>query len=181
MLTACHANMPKERFNALPSSTNAVESHNRLSKKQHPEILKVAMLTTYKVDMASTLEHIARLEGVSSSYGITQGSKRKRKENFDEDDGPPDKRRHFSTGMYYLLSCNPYCTGHVEWQLNTLPVCFFFYRFPESNIQDQEARSAETRHVSHSQVNARLKEVKRPRHHHTQGKVHSQEEKPRSL
>ena len=115
--------MPKERFNALPSSTNAVESHNRLSKKQHPEILK----------------HIARLEGVSSSYGITQGSKRKRKENFDEDDRPPDKRRHFSTGMYYLLSCNPYCTmyyllscnpyctGHVEWQLNTLPVFLNFF------------------------------------------------------
>lgn len=47
------------------SSINAVESHNRLPKKQQPDILKVAMLTTYKVYMASTLEHIARLEGVS--------------------------------------------------------------------------------------------------------------------
>ena len=103
MLTACHANMPKERFNALPSSTNAVESHNRLSKKQHPEILKVAMLTTYKVDMASTLEHIARLEGVSSSYGITQGSKRKRKENFDEDDGPWTSRQAKALQHRYVL------------------------------------------------------------------------------
>ena len=31
---------------------------------------------------------------------------------------------------------------------------FFFYRFHESNIQDQEVRSAETRRISHSQGSA---------------------------
>jgi hypothetical protein len=42
----------EQRFQRLPSSTNAVESHNWLSKTGRPEILCIAMLTTYKVDMA---------------------------------------------------------------------------------------------------------------------------------
>lgn len=42
MLTACHAMMDREQFNSLPNSTNAVESHNRLSKGITPDILHVA-------------------------------------------------------------------------------------------------------------------------------------------
>ena len=41
-------------FDSLPSSTNAVESHNRLCKSEHVQILKVAMLVTYRKDMSIT-------------------------------------------------------------------------------------------------------------------------------
>jgi len=102
--------MTNEEFETLPSSTNAVESHNRLSKISKPEILKAAMLTTYKIDMAAALEHIARLEGLSTSYDdrsdtarikknkAVQKSRLKRKLRIDNDnDGPPDKRRHIQS------------------------------------------------------------------------------------
>ena len=36
-----------EQFNILPNSTNAVESHNRLSELSKPEILYAAMLTQH--------------------------------------------------------------------------------------------------------------------------------------
>ena len=47
MLSSHFATMTDEQFNVLPNSTNAVESHNRLSKLSQPEILNAAMLTTY--------------------------------------------------------------------------------------------------------------------------------------
>ena len=53
MLSRHFSIMDEEQFRTLPTSTNTVESHNRLSKADKPEILRVAMLlTTYKVDMA---------------------------------------------------------------------------------------------------------------------------------
>ena len=104
MLSHHFSLMAEEEFRKLPTSTNAVESHNRLSKANQPEILKVAMLTTYKVDMATALEHMARSEGMSTSYDDTSEEARvktatktraKRRLEEGEDDGPPDKRRHF--------------------------------------------------------------------------------------
>ncbi len=40
--------MSEEQFD---TTSNAVESHNRLSKTGKPEMLRVAMLTTYKIDI----------------------------------------------------------------------------------------------------------------------------------
>ena len=63
-----HFSTMSEQFNSLPTSTNAVESYNQLSKVNKPEILCVALLTTYKIDMASALEHMARSDGLSTDY-----------------------------------------------------------------------------------------------------------------
>jgi len=85
------------------SSTNAVESHNRLSKEQQPEILKVAMLTTYTKLIWLALWSI--LLGLRESQQVMECakvSKKKHKGYIDEDDGPPDKRRHFEQGRDYL-------------------------------------------------------------------------------
>ena len=110
MLTACHATMDKNIFERLPSSTNAVESHNCLSKQRDPNILKVALMSTYKIDMANALEHIACMKGISTSYmdtslaarekrnkaaNATRAKKRSREE---ESEGPIDKSGDFSEG-----------------------------------------------------------------------------------
>ena len=85
---------------------NAVESHNRLSKKQHPEILKVAMQT----DMALlTVEHIAQCKGISTRYAATQNTRQKRKHHLDDDNGPPDKQRHFDKGMQVSSKLDTMC------------------------------------------------------------------------
>lgn len=113
MLSPNFSSMTDEEFKTLPSSTNAVESHNRLSKISKLEILNSAILTTYKIDMAATLEHMARLEGLSTSYDDRSDaarikkskavqkshSKRKSQLSNDDDDGPPDKRRHIQSSM----------------------------------------------------------------------------------
>ena len=91
--------MNEEEFKRLPTSTNAVESHNRLSKIDKPEILCVALLTTYKIDMASALEHTARTEGLSTDYTerndeyqknsrAVQKCRAKRKLQAENDEGP---------------------------------------------------------------------------------------------
>ena len=68
MLSPHFSAMTDEKFQNIPNSTNAVESHNRLSKLSKPEVLCAALLTTYKVDMEAALEHMARLEGLPTSY-----------------------------------------------------------------------------------------------------------------
>ena len=70
MLSHHFSTMSEEHFQKLPSTTNAVESHNRLSKIGKPEILRVAMLTTYKVDMAMALEHMAAKEGIFTALEL---------------------------------------------------------------------------------------------------------------
>ena len=110
MLSPHFSAMTEEQFQNIPTSTNAVESHNRLSKLSKPEVLCAALLTTYKVDMAAALEHMARLEGLPTSYEdatndthakknkAVQRSRVKRKLQLsDNDDGPPDKHKHFQT------------------------------------------------------------------------------------
>ena len=108
MLSPCFAKMEKQSFMKLPSSTNAVESYNRISKQQKPGILKVAMMYTYKQDMAAALENLAITKKVSTTYNdMTPNSRqkvaarqakarRKRLLRSDDDDGPPDKRRHIA-------------------------------------------------------------------------------------
>ena len=109
MLSPCFSNMKPEKFKSLPSSTNAVESHNRFCKGDHPETLKLAMLSTYKEDMAKTLEVMARQQGLSTTYERLSptatghrskqqsAARRKRRRIIDEDDadGPPDTKKKF--------------------------------------------------------------------------------------
>ena len=61
--------------------------------------------------------------------------------------------------MYYLLSCNPYCTGHVEWQLNTLPV-FVFLQIPRK--QHPGPRSKICRNQTCLSLTSQCQEVKDP-------------------
>ena len=110
MLSPHFSAMTDERFQNIPNSTNAVESHNRLSKLSKPEVLCAALLTTYKVDMVAALEHMARLEGLPTSYEDATNDTRAKKNKAvqrscvkrklqlsDNDDGPPDKHKHFQT------------------------------------------------------------------------------------
>jgi hypothetical protein len=71
MLNQHFAVMSEDQFMSLPDTTNAVESHNRLSKADKLELFRVSMLTTYKIDMAVTLEHMARSDGIQTSYDDT--------------------------------------------------------------------------------------------------------------
>lgn len=68
MLSACHAAMDKDIFDHLPSFTNVVKSHNRLSKGSNPDVLGVTLMSTYKIDMSNALEYVARGKGVSTCY-----------------------------------------------------------------------------------------------------------------
>lgn len=88
--------MSEEQFHKLPSTTNAVESHIRLSKTGKPEILRVAMLTTYKVDMAMALEHMAAREGIQTICGSSQKRKRGR-----DDEGSLDKNDDFCDSKHF--------------------------------------------------------------------------------
>ena len=110
--------MEPKRFNELPNSTNAVESHNRFGKSTHRLPLKVAMMATYREDLAKCLEIMAAKRGISTTYEDTtptgrhkhtqqqNSSRRKRLHNSDDDDdpmGPPDK--HQSGWCAHLVSC----------------------------------------------------------------------------
>ena len=68
MLSPCFPNMKPEKCNSLLSTTNAVESHNCFCKGDHPETPKLVMLSTYKEDIAKTLEVMARQQGLSTTY-----------------------------------------------------------------------------------------------------------------
>lgn len=110
MLTSCHTDMDKELFDKLSKSTNAVESHNRLSKKRDPDILKVALIATHRIDMASALEHIAASKGNTSSYVDMSTAAREQQANIankarackrlkdNDSEGPPDKHGDFCKG-----------------------------------------------------------------------------------
>ena len=106
MLCAACAVMTVEQFNKLPTSTNAVEAYNRLSKGPSQDSLEVAMMATYKADMAAALRHIAHTKGITVSYESLSPTSRKkrtqtankgrakRRAREDDGEGPPDKRRH---------------------------------------------------------------------------------------
>ena len=110
MLSPHFSTMSEEEFTNLPTSTNAVESRNRLSKNDKAETLSVALLTTYKIDVAMALEHMARTEGLSTSYTENSAERRKKNRNAvskyrqkrkleteGDNDGPPDKQRDFQS------------------------------------------------------------------------------------
>ena len=75
------------------------------------EILCVALLTTYKTDMAAAIEHMARTEGLPTSYTERNDVQKKKNssavrksrlkrmlEREGDDNGPPDKQAHFESG-----------------------------------------------------------------------------------
>ena len=95
MLCACYSD--NKAFQLLPETTNAVESHNRASKRKSADILKVAL--TY-VD----LTHDARAKRVRTA-NAARGRKRAREEK-EETDGPPDKHKDFKKGTHSLAVDN---------------------------------------------------------------------------
>lgn len=121
MLSACYSSMDCEQFQKLPNSTNAVESHNRFGKSTHPQSLKVAMMATYREDMAKSLQIIAQRDGLPTEYYSMSESarsqrsaqqkqarkKRLRTEYVDDAEGPPDKRSNFNPahGQYCTYVC----------------------------------------------------------------------------
>lgn len=108
MLNSTCSAMDGQRFNELPNSTNAVESLNRTSKKSDKCPLQLALMQTYKTDMACALEHIAAAEGLPTTYNdmstparekrANQAKLARRKQRLEDDsgDGPPDKSSNFS-------------------------------------------------------------------------------------
>ena len=101
--------MPFRRYLATQT---LVESHNRISKgtSGSPDFLKVALMTTYKVDMAVALEHLAQSHGISTTYESLTPEARSRctaaankahsrkRARCEDGDGPPDKKSHFQAG-----------------------------------------------------------------------------------
>ena len=79
--------------------------------------LKVAMMTTYREDMAKALEIMARRNGLPTSYAdISEQGRLKRSEQqnlsrkkrlssqCDDADGPPDTKKKFQSGIIVLKS-----------------------------------------------------------------------------
>ena len=109
MLSATYADMSETTFQQIPNSTNAVESYNRLCKGNSPDPLEVAMMTTYKLDMAAAMQHLAVLSRMTVTYerqtpearSIRSGaqgkarSKRRFAKVVDDAQGPPDKNSDF--------------------------------------------------------------------------------------
>ena len=103
MLCKACSSMSPEEFASLPRSTNAVESHNRLSKGTTVDPLDVAM-----TDM---VRHLASLRGLKTTYeDLSEAerlkrstrankSRRKRRRGEDDGDGPPDKKKNFDKGI----------------------------------------------------------------------------------
>lgn len=94
-------------FDEIPDTTNAVESHNCCSKGSSPDILKVALMATYKLDMAAALEHLAKRTGITTYEDLSPASRaartkvsnkaRSRKRAaYDDAEGPPDKHQDFT-------------------------------------------------------------------------------------
>ncbi len=111
MLSPCFAKMDTATFSKLPTSTNAVESFNRVSKEDKPDVLKVAMMHTYKLDMAAALEGMALQKKVPTAYeDMSPAGREKRAKaqsrarikrfrgSNDSNDCPPDKKRDLRKG-----------------------------------------------------------------------------------
>ena len=117
MLCACYSD--NKAFQLLPETTNAVESHNCASKRKSADILKVALMSTYKLDMAPALEHLARNHGIPTTYvDLTHDARakrvrtanaarsRKRAREEEERDGRPDKYKDSKKGPHSLTVDN---------------------------------------------------------------------------
>ena len=114
MLSPVACSMSPSTFLSLPSSTNAVESLHRMAKGKSPDILKVALMSVYKNDMASALEHLAATQSIPTSFEhltpsvrvqkakTAQKARAKRiRDSNDDGDGPPDKRSDFRKSIMH--------------------------------------------------------------------------------
>ena len=107
--------MDPSTFSSLPSSTNAVESLHRVAKGKYPDVLKVALMSVYKTDMASALEHLAASKNIPTSFErltpavraqraiSTHKARAKRMRENESSDGPPDKHSDFRKFIMLLL------------------------------------------------------------------------------
>ena len=108
MLSSAFSEMNSSTFFKLPNSTNAVELHNRLSKGATQDVLSVAMMTTYKLDMSAALQHLAVTKGLPVAYEKQTPEARSIRANaqnrarmkrrfhvIDDAQGPPDKKSDF--------------------------------------------------------------------------------------
>lgn len=142
----CDCCSTNEEFQLIPNTTNAVESHNRVSKGSRPDILKVALMATYKIDMVSTLEHLANKQGVQTSYydlsvtaraqrtkSANKARSRKRARNDDNAEGPPDKHDNFKKGMCRNVFTYYYMYGYYRYGCvsakHTLCLLTYMYMF----------------------------------------------------
>lgn len=102
----CRVYSENDAFKDVPNTTNAVESHNRNQWGKTPDIQGLAMMETYKLDFAATLEHLAKTKGIPTSYddltptahmkrSKVANAARSRKCAGDDTDGPPNKHRDF--------------------------------------------------------------------------------------
>lgn len=64
-MSPAFADMDASIFKKLPNSTNAVESYNWLCIGATPDVLSVALMTTYKLDMAAALQYLPVTKGMS--------------------------------------------------------------------------------------------------------------------
>ena len=108
-------------FDKIPDTTNAVESPNRCSKGSSPDILKVALMSTYKIDMVAALEHLAKSKGIATGYEdmsiasratrtkVSNKARYKKRATSDDAEGPPDKHQDFKKGLLII-------TPQSEWK-----------------------------------------------------------------
>ena len=106
MLNKCFSDMPANRWDKCPATTNAVERKNKDSKGSLRIDLKEALVRVYRIDNAFCLQYIAAEEGVrircrDSSHEIQAAAKRKQRCNkqYPKDTeafhGPPDRESNF--------------------------------------------------------------------------------------
>ena len=111
----CSAASTSTVFDKIPNITNAVESHNRCSKGSSPDILNVALMSTYKIDMAAALEHLAKSKGIATGYEdlslasratrtkVSNKARYRKRAASDDAEGPPDKHQDFKKGLLIMF------------------------------------------------------------------------------
>ena len=144
-----HLHCTNTAFDKIPNTTNAVESHNHCSKGSTPDILKVALMATYKihVDMAAALEHLAKRRGITTLYDdlspvsraartmVANKSRSRERERDASDDaeGPPDKHRDFTKGFLmndlrvHALHNLIYMYAHIHVHVQCHSICNICY------------------------------------------------------
>ena len=112
----CSAASTSTVFDKIPDTTNAVESHNRCSKGSSPDILKVALMSTYQIDMAAALEHLAKSKGIATGYEdlslasratrtkVSNKARCRKRAASDDAEGPPDKHQDFKKGLLIIFN-----------------------------------------------------------------------------
>ena len=127
MVSLCFSQMSSQQFNELPNSTKAVGSYNRFGRSVHRQPLKVAMMASYRRDMAKSFVIMARGRGLLTSYEDqtpTGRDKRSKQQNsarrkrlrytdaLDNTMGPPDKRANFISGNTVNTHIHVYYSMH---------------------------------------------------------------------